>query len=142
MRKVIVFSAVLGSIIALFPSCSKQSQSEMVLQPTGKVINASVASNSSYQLTLANWDNATITKQALHFKSSGTATDVKSGYLVYRYSPAANYTGPDEVVLTTKTVNSSTGMAGGCHHGDGQGSSSTAVAYTYTTTTIKFTVTN
>ena len=104
MRKLFLFPAFLLGILVVFQSCSKQSASEAIAPVNPNIVNATVALNGSYQLPVENSGIISISKQASHFQVSQTGTDSKTGALVYKYVPAVDYTGSDEVVLSnTKT---------------------------------------
>ena len=92
MRKLFLFSAVLLGAIIVFPSCSKQSSSAAITPMSTNIINATVAPNAAYELSLDNSANATISisKQASHFMVSQTELNSKSGFTVYKYVPAAD----------------------------------------------------
>ena len=112
MRKLFLFPAVLLGILA-FQSCSKESANEMVqATPPATIINATIAINKAYQLTFNSGD-VNISKQASHFKVSQVERGTESGSIVYKYVPAPDFIGTDEVVLSvTKTV---TMENGGCN---------------------------
>jgi hypothetical protein len=104
----------------------------MVLsQPTPQTISATVASNATYELPLDKYGTVKIYKQASHFFYSNTGIDSKSGLMVYKYVPAADYTGEDVVVLSsTKTYAS---QRSGCNRGNdnsqSDGNMSTSTSY-------------
>src|SRR5450755_3662385 len=105
MRKLFLFPAVLLGVMVVFQSCSKQSVRETVAPMTTNVIKATILPNGSYQLPIDNSGNISISMQASHFQVSQTELDSKSGFTVYKYVPAADYRGTDEVVLSnTKTI--------------------------------------
>ena len=142
MRKLLVFSAVLAGMFIGFQSCSKQSAHEMIAAPlTDNIINATISANQSYQLVLDNSASVSIAKQASHFQISQTELDTKSGSLLYRYVPANNYSGTDEVVIgTTKTmINGSTSE---CYNNNYSNQNSNNISYSTSYTTIKIKITN
>src|SRR5438045_3218282 len=102
MKKIFTFITILITIV-LLQSCSKQSSNEMVISPqiNTSSINATVKTNGTYELALSDIDNVTISKQASHFQISQAGLDNKTGLLVYKYQPAQDFTGSDEVVLST-----------------------------------------
>ena len=105
MRKLFLFPAVLLGILVVFQSCSKQSTNQIVAPMRTNIVNATIAPNGSYQLRIENSGNVSISMQASHFQVSQTEPDSKSGVIVYKYIPAADYRGTDEVVLSnTKTI--------------------------------------
>ena len=127
MRKLIYLPIVLFGVIILNQSCSKQAHNEMIKAPTTKVINAKIAANGAYQLSLDNMGTVSINNQASHFKLSQIETDGKTGALIYKYNPAADYTGTDEVMLSaTSTYFSS---ASGCHNDHSSANASSVTSY-------------
>lgn len=117
MRAISTLPMILLSILFVFQSCSKESQQEMVLTaPAPQTINATVASNSTYELPLDKYGTVKIHKQASHFLYSHTGIDSKSGLMVYKYVPASDYVGDDAVVLSSTITSTSSG--GGCNNGD------------------------
>jgi len=136
MRKVILFPAVLLGIL-VFQACSKTSSDSLVAPMRTKLINATIAPNGSYQLTIDNSENVSISKQASHFLVSHTELDSKSGSPVYKYIPALDYRGTDEVLLSiTKTFSTGSGECSGNHTSNADNSSSST---SYTTVKINIT---
>ena len=139
MKKIFSYTSILISIV-LFQSCSKKSD-EMLISPqisaTSNVINTTIKSTGIYQLSLSSVQNVTIAKQASHFQVSEAGYDSKSGLMVYKYIPAQDFIGSDEVLLSTSNTVSS--GAGGCHNNNNHTSN------TVTTTSnisVKINVTN
>ena len=145
MRKLLLIPAVLLINLVVFQSCSKQSSSEAVAPMSTNIINATIAPNGSYQLSLDNSINATvsISKQAAHFQISQTEIDSKSGLLVYRYIPAADYRGVDEVLLSNTKI-SEIASGSGCPNNPDHNSNAANTPTTTTTsyTTIKLNINN
>ena len=114
--------------LILLQSCSKESANEMLVSPQISTtnINASVKSNGTYVLNLDKLENVTITKQASHFQISEAGLDNKTGFLAYKYQPALDYTGSDEVLLSSSKKVVSTSM-GGCNNGSNDYRTSTTV---------------
>jgi hypothetical protein len=132
------------SILFVLPSCSKNSQEEMILStPAKEVIKATVASNATYELNLDKYGTVEIYKQAQHSSYSATGIDSKSGLMLYKYMPLEEYTGEDEVILSS--TKSSVYSAGNheCNSGYGEdnNSASKGVLNSISYVTIKFTVT-
>lgn len=139
MRKLLLFPAVLLGNLIVFQSCSKQSVTEAVAPMTTNVINATIALNGSYQLPINNSGSVTISRQASHFQLSQTEADSKSGFTVYKYIPAQDYAGTDEVVLSnTKTIIASAGS--GCSNNHTSNSDNTTTSTSYIT--VKINITN
>ena len=102
MKKIFTYASVLMGFV-ISQSCSKQSAREMVMSPaiSTQIINAEVKNNATYQLPLDKFQNVTIVQQASHFQLSSVGLDNKTGLLLYKYQPAQDYTGTDEVLLST-----------------------------------------
>ncbi|MEO8766703.1 MAG: hypothetical protein ABI416_20540 [Ginsengibacter sp.] len=112
MRKLFVAPVYLLGILGVFQSCSKESPVNAVAPARSNVVNATVATNGIYQLPVENSGTVTISRQASHFQLSEAALDSKSGVMVYKYIPAANYSGIDEVVLSNTKTNVNSGGSG------------------------------
>jgi hypothetical protein len=137
MKKVLLLPVVLTGVFLASQSCSKQSSDNTVAPMRTNVVNATIAPNGSYQLNL-NSANVSISRQASHFKVSQTEPDSKSGSIVYKYIPAADYRGTDEVVLSnTKTI-ITTGSSG-CPGNHTNNSDNTTSSTSYTTVKINIT---
>jgi hypothetical protein len=142
MRKIIVSSSVLLSLLAMLPSCSKQSlnkpgstgitsSEQSPAAPT--ILYTNISSGNVYTLDFALSSSVSITHPPAHFSVSEMVTGKNDGSISYKYSPSENYSGADEVTLTSEgagpVVNS------GCP-GSGHDVSS------YKTIVIKINVTN
>jgi hypothetical protein len=138
MRKLSLFPASLIVGLVLFQSCSKQSNNQIVAPMHTNIVNATIAPNGTYQLGIENSGNVSISMQASHFKLSQTELDGKSGVMVYKYVPAADYRGTDEVVLSnTKTI-VTTGSSG-CSGNHTSNSNNITSSTSYTTVKINIT---
>ncbi len=138
MKKILALSAVLFSILVLIQSCTKQSHGDFgiaqsVETPLVQIFNANVSSGNTYTFNLGTPENVSITRQASHYQLSEIGIDNKNGSLNYKYSPSANYSGTDEVSLTS--IGTPASGNSGCHNGDQNNSSGTII-------TIKINVTN
>ena len=138
MRKLFLFPAVL-LIMVIFQSCSKQSSSDAVAPMITDVVNATIAPNGSYQLPIDNSGNVSISKQASHFQVSRMELDSKTGITAYKYIPAADYRGTDEVVLSNTITYKITDRSGGCSRNNNSTGTTTSSTYY---TTIKINITN
>jgi hypothetical protein len=139
MRKLYLFPAFLLGILVVFQSCSKRSATEAMAPVNPNIINATIALNGSYQLPVDNSGTISISKQASHFQVSQTGTDSKTGAVVYKYVPAVDYTGTDEVILSNTKTRLVTGS--GCpnnHTSNGEATTATTTTFT----TIKISVTS
>lgn len=135
MKKTFAVWAVLISLLAC--SCSKQSQGELRTVPAAEpdqIINVKVGSGNTCTVNLGTAANVTILRQASHFQVSEMIMDKTDGSFTYKYLPAANFTGTDEVSLArTSAVTSD---SDGCSYvGQNTGSTSTRI-------TIKLNVTD
>ncbi len=140
MKKLYLIPVVL-LCMTIFPSCSKQSANELIAPPSPNVINAKITPNQSYVFNVNSSGDVSIEKQASHYKISKAGPDSKSGLLVYEYLPAQDFTGKDEVVLSSKIAVYSSDNRGGCNNSR-VNDNSVATNYSTTYTTIRFTVAN
>ena len=134
MRKLFLLPAVLLGFLVVFQSCSKQSPSNAVAPINTNVINVNIAPNGSYQLPIQNPGNVSISRQASHYQVSQADVDSKSGVMVYKYIPVADYMGTDEVVLSNTKTSIITGS--GCPNNHTSNSESTATSTSYITVKI------
>ena len=135
MKKIITASVVL---LVLHQSCTKSSQDDFSASGSARndqVIKASVAPGQTFVLTLGYSGSASINRQASHYQISQTGIDDKDGSLIYKYIPAVDYLGIDEVSLTYKTE-ASPGSTNGCSNGGNNNTSKS------TSITVKINVTN
>ena len=139
MRKLFSLPAFLLGILVVFQSCSKQSPSEAIAPINPNIVNATIALNGSYQLPINNAGDVSISKQASHFQVSKTELDSKSGLIVYKYVPAVDYRGTDEVVISNIKTSLITG-SGGCSNNHISNSENTTTSTT-TYTTVKINIT-
>jgi len=116
MRKLTALAAICA-IVAIY-SCSKKTSSDYVLtypvNPQADVVlSANVSPGKIFTLNLGNAGNANIIKQAAHYSLSEASQD-ESGTYYYRYSPAADFKGTDEVsVMYSSAASGSSGCSGG-----------------------------
>ena len=106
MKKIIAAPAILILSLVVFNSCTKNSSKDFpppVSSSPDRIINAKVTPGVTYSVDIDNMGELSISRQALNFKISQTATDPKTGILSYTYLPADGFKGTDEVVLTHKT---------------------------------------
>jgi hypothetical protein len=141
MGKLYSLPLMLLSMVVLFLSCSKQSQEDevMVTPPAGQVINATIELNKTYELNLKDYEQADIYTQAVHFLVSRTEGNKANSSFVYKYAPAADFIGTDQVVLkTVRSVKSQSNNGSSCHNNNSNDGSSMSLSTTYLT--IKFNV--
>jgi len=139
MKKLFLFPAILLGILVVFQSCSKRSATEAMAPVNPNVVNATIALNGSYQLPIDNSVTISISKQAAHFQVSQTGTDSKTGAPVYKYVPAVDYVGGDEVILSNTKTSFVTGSGCSNNHTSSSGEPGTTTITTFTTIKINVT---
>lgn len=121
MKKTFWALTILAGMIFLIQSCKK----ETIIEATTDTITQTLKVNQSYQFDLGNFgdeEGALISKQATHFLISWVDRDI-NGKIIYKYVPATNYVGEDEIEI--KSARGSDGT-----------SANNKIVYT----TIKFTI--
>ena len=135
MKKTFIYSAIFCFLI-LIQSCKKESPVEQ--QVVNQVINATVGAGQTYSFSPASSGTLSVSQQALHYNISEVQAAKDNGNVSsYKYTPAAGYTGADEVALTLMNTYI-TSSSGGCNGGNQNNYSST----TKTLYIIKINVTN
>ncbi|MEO6221457.1 MAG: hypothetical protein ABIO81_13575 [Ginsengibacter sp.] len=104
MKKLYFLAVTISGFLFMLQSCSKQSASDLIAPVSPKVINATIGPNQIYQFSISSAGNVIIEKQALHYTISKTEQGAKTGEMIYQYLPAKDYTGKDEVVLSSQTM--------------------------------------
>ena len=113
-RLYFVFASLL--CISIFQSCSKESPNTLIAIPASNAMNVTIAPNQPYELNLNSSGIVSVSRQASHFKISETSFDSKTGFVVYKYIPATDYIGEDEVILSnTKAADASNSGCPGNH---------------------------
>ena len=114
MRKLILLPAFLITVCIFFSSCKKDHPYDRAVSDAGETMHVKIAPNQSYQLDFSG-ANLTISRQAIHFLVSETSLKNENGGLVYKYIPAKDFTGSDEVVFlsTPSQTNNVTGSSAG-----------------------------
>ena len=140
MRKLILLPVLFTGMIIFSFSCKKQSHDILVTSAAGETINVRIAPNQSYQMDLTNAGTVSISKQAIHFSVSETIVNNENGTQIYKYIPATDFTGNDEVVLLSNKTddNHSVTNSGGCPGSSNAYTTSIGTKYT----TIKIMVSN
>ena len=140
MRKLILFPILFTGMIMFSFSCKKESRDLPVTDTDGETINVRIAPNQSYQMDLTNAGTVSISKQAIHFSVSEAIANNETGTQVYKYIPAKDFTGNDEVVLLSNKTeeNHSVNNSGGCPGSSNAFTTSIGTKYT----TIKIMVGN
>ena len=139
MRKPYFLPVLLPVLMVVFLSCKKESVTTLAPAAPGETIAVKIAPNQSYMLSLPEANNVSISRQAAHFSVSEALVNAENGSPTYRYIPAADFTGNDEIVLiSSKTmINYSASGNGAC----GSGSSDSKTSST-NLITLKITVAN
>jgi hypothetical protein len=131
MRRLILFPLFSLGWLVFFSSCKKDPPDTMVISTPDQTINVKIAPNQSYQMDLTNAGTVSISRQAIHFIVSEAIVNNENGIPVYKYIPATDFTGNDEVVLlsTIPVVNYSAGNSGGCPGSNNTYSTSVSTKY-------------
>lgn len=136
MKKQTLPLLVLTAVMVFFVSCKKESiQNETT--SSVQVIAVKISPNQSYQVNMPDAGNLNISTQANHFLVSEAHMDTESGQAVYKYIPATDFTGTDEVMLSsTKTITTYATGSGCSNPSNNTGGSVTTTQYTR----VKFTI--
>lgn len=124
MKKISGILVVLFGLALVMQSCKKNS----TIYTASGTIHAAIKVNQSYQYDLGGFgieEGAEISKQATHFLISTIGRSANTPNIIYRYVPAVNFVGTDEVELQSS-----------------KGSNGLGASNKITYTTIKFTITN
>ncbi len=123
MKKIIAFGAVAFSTLVVLSSCSKSSSDSFAdssrLNPS-RIIEARVTPGQMQTVTIDNFGELSIARQASHFKISQTGINAQNGSLIYKYEPADGFAGSDEVLLAHKIPMVYGSMGSSCNSGDSQ----------------------
>ena len=111
-----------------------------MLVTDSETINVRIAPNQPYQMDLTGAGTISIIRQAIHFSVSETIVNSEIGTQVYKYIPARDFTGNDEVeLISNKTEeNRSASNRVGCTGSSNAYTTSIGTKYT----TIKIIVSN
>jgi hypothetical protein len=125
MRKLLLASLLLTGI-GTFQSCTKERtdkhRGDQVIEQT---LNVSLRANEAYQYELGSFTSveaaqAAVSRQPSHYLVSSIERDHATGKVNYNYTPAAGYTGADELQLRIVQAGGNTGGYGGmCGNGGG-----------------------
>ena len=132
-----ILPTLLIVVVGLFVSCKKESVKPAPVVPSTEVVNVKIAPNQSYQADITDATKITIAKQAAHFSVSETFASGEKGAPVYKYVPAADFAGSDEVTLVSSRVEVNY-FSGGCSPDNGAGHATVTTKYI----TLKITVAN
>jgi len=121
MRKIHFLPMLLLVLMVSFLSCKKESINTLSSSPanTGETIAVKITPNQSYIFNQPDASNLSINRQASHFSVSEAVANTETGGFSYRYVPAADYTGVDEIsLISSKTItNYSSSGESGCGSG-------------------------
>lgn len=98
MKKIVLFYIILIGLTTFTQSCKKSTDSN----PVTLQIIETIKANEIYQFDLGYFgreEAASISIQAKHFSESSIDREINSGKVIYKYLPAINYAGTDEVSL-------------------------------------------
>jgi hypothetical protein len=98
MKKFLSALPILFGMMFSIQSCKKHASTE----PTTQIISQSIRANQSYQFELGNFgdeEGALISKQATNFNISTVDREINTGKVIYKYLPATNFVGIDEVEI-------------------------------------------
>lgn len=130
MKKTIVYSVSLLSLVMLVQSCVKDLQSSYSKTPVqpDQYLNVNVASGQSYTFTAGASGNLSVMTQASHYTVSQTSVS-ENGSAVYNYSSTPGYSGDDNVVLLYAIdPAASENHTGGCSQSGSQNQGATMIA--------------
>ena len=141
MRKIHFLPMLLLVLMVSFLSCKKESVNSLSSSPanTGETIAVKITPNQSYIYNQPDASNLSVNRQASHFSVSEAIANTETGGFSYRYVPAADYTGVDEISLISSRIiiNYSSSNESGC----GSGSSDNKTSGT-SFITLKITIAN
>lgn len=124
MKKIAFYLTLFIGLNTVSISCKKDNPNAPVTQ----TITETIRVNQTYQFDLGIFgdeEGASISKQANHFSISSVDREVNTGKIIYKYTPATNFVGTDEVEIKST-----------------RGSNGSSLNNKIIFTTIKFTVTN
>ena len=136
--KKLYFLLMSGLCIMISQSCSKDVVKSP--SPAAGLINVNLSTNQSYELSLGS-GQVSIYQQATHYQTSQTNTNAETGSVTYKYVPQLNFTGNDEVIISTTTLVTSAASRSGCNHSKSSDNTATTSAQT-SYTRINITVAN
>lgn len=130
MKNVFCRLTLLAGIVIIISSCKKDSHSPVpdCTLPVANKINVKITANETYLFDLGNFgdeEGASISRQATNFSESTLEREINTGKVVYKYTPATNFVGTDEVEIKSA-----------------RGSNGASPNDNITYITIKFTITN
>lgn len=121
MKNFVSFAALSLAILG-FASCSKQDNDDVNLNQT---VNATIKQNETYQYDLPNPSSGSFGVESSGANSANTSVVSNTAGRTFIYTPPANYTGTDVVVVSNVAppVTSNNSNNGGCggHHNCGNG---------------------
>ncbi len=115
MKKLLLIPIAFALIFIMMSSCKKERPG------TNKVVEVTLAPNQVYTYQIPGLgdrdDVVQITKAASHALVSKISTTINSPAITFDYTPALNYSGTDEVVITAvEPAKQGGGKGGKCGH--------------------------
>lgn len=102
MKKLFFLLTISGTAIVGMQSCNKNDMQEVEKAAITQTVDAQLKANESYTFTLTKNlrnDEYRFVTQASHASVSSLGVDA-SGNRIYKYTPALNYVGTDQVVVS------------------------------------------
>ncbi|MBO9700076.1 MAG: hypothetical protein J7604_07680 [Sporocytophaga sp.] len=104
MKNLFCTLTLLLGLTIIFSSCKKDSDPDCDL-PKPNEITVKLKVNEAYQFDLGNFgdeEGASISKQATNYSVSTLERETSTGKVIYKYTPATNFTGTDEVQIKSE----------------------------------------
>lgn len=104
MKNLFCTLTLLLALTTIFSSCKKDYSPDCDL-PTPNQIVVNLKANETYQFDLGNFgdeEGASISKQATNYSVSTVEREINTGKVIYKYAPATNFTGTDEVQIKSE----------------------------------------
>lgn len=105
MNKLFCTLTLLIGLATLFSSCKKDSDGPGCDLPVPNEINVKISANETYLFDLGIFgdeEGASISNQATHHSVSIVERETNTGKVVYKYTPASNFVGTDEVQIKSE----------------------------------------
>jgi hypothetical protein len=136
MRKMISLFLLPAMVLIFAASCTKQDDG--ILSVPTETLTLKVLPNETGAINLPDAGTLNISRQASHFLISETFLNNEDNNPAYKYTPAKDFTGTDEVVLLSAKTIYGSNNGGSCQGGNNGSTTSTLNKYI----SIKITVGN
>jgi hypothetical protein len=120
MKNLTLIFAISLTAVLFTSSCKKEDNKQ-----NNQVVNVTINENANYTYAAPTGNqggNYTISQQASHYLSSSILPTMTASGTIYSYTPALNYVGGDQVVLSTSNSQHNGGCGGNqngnCSHHD------------------------